>query len=224
MPQRDVGLILMRQLASGLAVPMLLSDEKGDLLFLTMDLLEGETLQQRLKRTGPVAIADALQYAGQIALGLDAAHEEGVIHRDLKSSNIMLVPRKDGTTRAVIMDFGIACAEEEEFRRGTGTDAYMAPERFGDAGATRPADIYSFGVVLFEMLTGKLPFEGRTSEEVGRKRLTEPPARPRTFRPDLPEHWETAILRCLERDPVRRSFWIGLPPSRRYASHLVSIH
>ncbi len=173
---------------------------EGDLLFLTMDLLEGETLHQRLKRAGPLAIDDALHYAGQIALGLDAAHKEGVIHRDLTSNNIMLVPRKDGTTRAVIMDFGIACGEEEEFRRGTGTDAYMAPERIGDAGATRPADIYSFGVILYEMVTGKLPFAPGMS--AGQRR--EPPLAPSAIRRDLPRRWDLAILRCLHPSPKKR--------------------
>jgi eukaryotic-like serine/threonine-protein kinase len=176
------------------------SRPEGQLLFLTMDLLEGETLHQRLKRAGPLAIADALEYAGQIASGLDAAHKEGVIHRDLTSNNIMLVPRKDGTTRAVILDFGIACGEEDEFRRGTGTAAYMAPERIGDAGATRPADIYSFGVVLYEMVTGQLPFAPETPAGQRRK----PPPAPSAIRRRLPRRWDRAILRCLDPNPKRR--------------------
>ena len=99
----------------------------GNRLFLIMDFLDGETLRERLARTGPLDTATALSVAEQIAAGVDEAHREGVIHKDLKSSNIMLVARRDGTTRAVITDFGIAAAEEDAFKRGTGTEAYIGP-------------------------------------------------------------------------------------------------
>jgi len=176
------------------------SRPEGDLLFLTMDFLEGEPLAQRLQRTGPLALGDTVRHATEIAAGLDAAHQEGVIHRDLKSANIMLVPRKDGTTRAVIMDFGIACLEEEVSRPGTGTYAYMPPERLGDRGATRSADIYSFGVILYEMTTGRLPFAPDTPPEERRK----PPPAPGSLRRGLARRWNRTILRCLDPVPGRR--------------------
>lgn len=172
----------------------------GDLIFLVMDYLEGETLQARLRREGPLDEPTALSLAGQIAAGVDEAHREGVIHRDLKSSNIMLVPRKDGTTRAVITDFGIAASENEESTIGVGSLDYMAPERLNDAGATRAADIYSFGVLLYEMVTGKLPFAPGTPLD---ERQTTPPA-PRMVRSGLARRWDRAILRCLDPSPQRR--------------------
>jgi eukaryotic-like serine/threonine-protein kinase len=173
---------------------------EGDLLFLVMDFLEGETLRARLQREGPFDAALALSIAEQIAAGIDEAHREGVIHRDLKSSNIMLVPRKDGTVRAVITDFGIAATEDEEFRPGVGSLDYMAPERLTDAASTRASDVYSFGVLLYEMVTGRLPFEPGTplTERRGR------PTPPRKIRPGLPRRWDQTILRCLDPSPHTR--------------------
>ena len=173
---------------------------EGDLIFLVMDFLDGETLRARLKRDGPLDAALALSIAEQIAAGVDEAHREGVIHRDLKSSNIMLVPRKDGTIRAVITDFGIAASKDEEFKPGIGSLDYMAPERLSDAGSTQAADVYSFGVVLYEMVTGQLPFDPGTPLEQRRT----PPAAPRTIRPSLARRWDRVILRCLDPSPDRR--------------------
>ncbi len=172
----------------------------GNRLFLIMDFLDGETLRERLARTGPLDTATALSVAEQIAAGVDEAHREGVIHKDLKSSNIMLVARRDGTTRAVITDFGIAAAEEDAFKRGTGTEAYMAPERMIDAGATRAADIYSFGVVLYEMVTGQVPFHSGTPLDERRKS----PPDPSSIRPSLGRRWDRVILRCLHPSPDAR--------------------
>ena len=172
----------------------------GDLIFLVMDYLEGETLQARLKRDGPLDERTAMSIAEQIAAGVDEAHREGVIHRDLKTSNIMLVPRKDGTTRAVITDFGIAASENEQLAIRMGSLDYMAPERANDAGATRAADIYSFGVVLYEMVTGQLPFASSTP--LDQRRML--PAAPRKLRGGLSRRWDRAVLRCLEPAPERR--------------------
>jgi tetratricopeptide (TPR) repeat protein len=173
---------------------------EGDLLFLVMDFLEGETLRARLRREGPLDEAFARPLAEQIAAGIDEAHREGVIHRDLKSSNVMLVPRKDGTIRAVITDFGIAATEDEEFKPGIGTLDYMAPERLTDAGSTRASDVYSFGVLLYEMVTGRLPFESGLPLE---DRRTLPPP-PRKMRPGLSRRSDRAILRCLDPVPEKR--------------------
>ena len=181
-------------------VPRCTWQPDGNRLFLIMDFLDGETLRERLARTGPLDTATALSVAEQIAAGVDEAHREGVIHKDLKSSNIMLVARRDGTTRAVITDFGIAAAEEDAFKRGTGTEAYMAPERMIDAGATRAADIYSFGVVLYEMVTGRLPFHSGAPLDERRK---SPPV-PSSIRPSLGRRWDRVILRCLHPSPDAR--------------------
>jgi serine/threonine protein kinase/Tfp pilus assembly protein PilF len=172
----------------------------GDRLFLIMDFLDGETLRERLEQTGPLDGREAMSIAQQIAAGVDEAHREGVIHRDLKSSNVMVVRRKDGTTRAVITDFSIAVAEEERFKLGAGTDAYMAPERMEDGGATTRSDVYSFGVVLYEMVTGRLPFDAGTPFSQRRK---VPPA-PSTIRHGLGRRWDRVILRCLHPIAGRR--------------------
>ncbi|HTS64155.1 MAG TPA: protein kinase [Candidatus Acidoferrales bacterium] len=173
---------------------------EGNLLFLTMDLLEGETLWKRIHREGPLAAPAVLDIASQIAHGLDGAHREGVIHRDLKSANIMLVPRPDGTTRAVIMDFGLAAGEEEQGVTGSGTVAYMAPERLEGSPAGRSADLYSFGVILYEMVTGDLPFPTGTPLE---SRRTLPKA-PSAFRRGAPRRWDRVILKCLDPKPENR--------------------
>ena len=173
---------------------------EGDRLFLVMDFLDGETLRERLLRTGAFDKAVALTLAEQIAAGLDEAHREGVVHKDLKSSNIMLVPRRDGTTRAVITDFSIADTEGDDAARGLGTLAYLAPERLTQTVATTSSDVYSFGVVLYEAVTGELPFDAAGPLEQ-RNRL--PPA-PSRIRRGLGRQWDRAILRCLRSEPGQR--------------------
>jgi len=175
---------------------------EGDVLYLTMDFLEGETLWQRLNK--PLPKKEALRIARQIAAGLDAAHEEGVIHRDLTPGNVMLVPRSDGTTRAVILDFGIACTHEDGVPPVAlaGTLPYMAPERWNDRGAAAhpSSDIYSFGVILYEMLTGRQPFDPETPIE-DRKKLLRAPS---TIRRGIEYRWDRVILRCLDPVPQKR--------------------
>jgi eukaryotic-like serine/threonine-protein kinase len=185
---------------------------QGDVLFFTMELLEGESLRQRLQRTGPMRPSEALGIILQMADALRAAHAAGVVHRDFKSQNVVLV-RKDGSLRVVVTDFGLACPSTlwhgpSSRPAGTeamiGTPAYMAPEQV-EGKELRPAtDVYSFGVVLYEMLTGQLPFAGATALETAVQRLKQDPAPPRKHVPDLPERWERTILRCLERNPRDR--------------------
>jgi serine/threonine protein kinase/thioredoxin-like negative regulator of GroEL len=175
---------------------------EGDVLFLTMDFLNGQTLADRLRAEGSLRKEDVFSIAAQIAAGLTATHQEGVIHQDLKTNNIMLVPRSDGTTRAVIMDFGIACSHEDDDTviRPPGTPAYMAPERIGEPGRRPTADIYSFGVILYEMVTGRRPLQPDALRGVRRKL---PPA-PSTIRRGVGGSWDRAILRCLDPQPEKR--------------------
>jgi dienelactone hydrolase len=185
--------------------------------FLTMEFLEGETLTERLRSGGPMRTADLLPILRQISAALDAAHGEGVVHRDFKTSNVMLVVRgADGTRseerRAVVTDFGIArslWAEPGAAEKVTGvgllgTPEYMAPEQVTGAEVGTSADIYALGVVLYEALTGKTPFPGATPLECAVRRVNERPTAPRDLVPRLEGEWNGAILKCLERDPSRR--------------------
>lgn len=183
----------------------------GPVTFLTMELLSGETLADRLRRRGPMVPEEALEIVEQLAAGLTAAHRAGVVHGDLKSANVVLAPSSSGERRprAVITDFGLARGRESIGRAGeagspAGTPAYMAPEQVEGKEATRASDLYALGVVLFEMVTGAFPFVGDTAAATARKRLEQPPPSPRGLARDLPPPWDAAILRCLERDPARR--------------------
>jgi tetratricopeptide (TPR) repeat protein/TolB-like protein len=183
-----------------------------DLLFLTMELLAGETLHDRIQRSGAMAGAEAAPIIEQAAAALAAAHQAGIVHRDFKSSNILLVTQEDGSTRAVVTDFGLARATSIEARLATltrldqivGTPAYMAPEQVAGGEVTHAADLYALGIVMFEMLTGTLPFLGESALSTAVKRLHEPPPSPRVAVPDLDPRWERIVLRCLQRDPADR--------------------
>jgi serine/threonine protein kinase/tetratricopeptide (TPR) repeat protein len=179
--------------------------------FLTMELLQGQSLAERIASAGPMSTAEALPLAMQIASGLAAAHRAGIVHRDFKSGNVMLVPTEHDGLRAVITDFGLAYSlrgAEESSLTGSGglvgTLAYMAPEQLESGQVTTAADIYAFGVVLYELVTGRRPFGGDSPLAAAVRRLKESPVSPGLWKPGLDEHWEAVILRCLERDPARR--------------------
>ncbi|HJX28846.1 MAG TPA: protein kinase, partial [Thermoanaerobaculia bacterium] len=188
-------------------------DPRGAVIFLTMELLSGETLAERLRRTGPLPPDLALPIVRQIAEALQAAHQAGVVHRDLKPGNVILAEGRGGI-RAVVTDFGLARREKRlEDPRGAeltgatgvvGTPAYLAPEQIEGKESTPAVDIYALGIVLYEMLTGRVPFLGDTALLTAVKRLQEPPPSPRVHVPGLARHWEAAILRCLARDPADR--------------------
>jgi serine/threonine protein kinase len=181
--------------------------------FLTMELLEGESLAVAIAKRPPFSTAEALPILTQIAEGLQAAHDSSVVHRDLKPGNVMLLgpaPGRDAP-RAVITDFGLAISEEQvalgltESSELIGTPEYMAPEQT-DQGSTTPAlDIYALGIIAFEMLTKRRPFAaGATPIETMLMRRHQQPDALRSALPDADPVWEAAILRCLERDPGRR--------------------
>jgi tetratricopeptide (TPR) repeat protein len=143
---------------------------------------------------------------------LDAAHQAGVLHRDLKSNNVMLALGENAETCVYVMDFGLACERDSsrsDLSRLTegalvGTPEYMAPEQMQGLKATIASDVYSLGVVLYEMATGELPISGPRALTVILKRLQEDVPAPRDVRPDLPKHWNATILACLDRDTARR--------------------
>jgi serine/threonine protein kinase len=181
--------------------------------FLTMELLAGKTLAQRLEAGPAYEVEEALPVLAQIADGLQAAHDAGVVHRDLKPGNIMLMAPLTGrlAPRAVITDFGIALSDEQGDIRLTqsgelvGTPEYMAPEQ-ADLGPALPAsDIYALGLIAYEMLTLRRPFDAAdTPLGTVLKRRREAPRPLREVLPGADPAWEAAIGRCLERDPARR--------------------
>jgi tetratricopeptide (TPR) repeat protein len=188
---------------------------RPEVTFLTMELLRGETLAGRLAREGPMPAGEAFRLVEQMAGALEAAHRVGVIHRDFKCANVMLVPRAGGLPefRAVVTDFGLArripvadgSVVSETFSGAVaGTPAYMAPEQIEGGPITAATDVYALGVVMYEMLTGRQPFEGETPVAGMVKRLKEAPVSPRAHAADLPAVWEAVILRCLEREPGKR--------------------
>ncbi len=190
-------------------------DGAVDVAFVTMELLPGETLQARLKREGRLTPAVVLPLARQMAAGLGAAHARGVVHRDFKGANVMLVPAEDGgaAPRAVVTDFGLARGEaggDESYGslhtagRIAGTPAYMAPEQLTGGKVTPAIDVYALGAVLFELVTGRPPFVGDSPMTTAVMRLKENPPLPRTLAPDLDRRWELVLLRCLEREPSAR--------------------
>jgi TolB-like protein len=179
--------------------------------FMAMEYLEGETLASRIHRQGRFTIIDALPIVKQLIEGLGAAHDAGIVHRDFKSPNVILV-ESGGLRRAVITDFGLAwTADTSSSTTATGTEtllvgslAYMAPEQVRGEDVTAAADIYALGVVMFEMVTGLLPFQAETPIAIAAKRLNTAAPSPRTVVPDLDETWTSVILRCLEREPSQR--------------------
>src|SRR5579862_7809658 len=169
-------------------------------VFLSMEYIDGEDLSSLLRRIGRLPPDKALEIARKICAGLAAAHDKGVLHRDLKPSNIML----DGRGEILIMDFGLAGVAHEIEDVRSGTPAYMAPEQLSGKEVTERSDIYSLGLVLYELFTGKPAFDGNSLEEIVRIRRTSTPHRPSTLVRDMDPTVERAILRCLEADPANR--------------------
>jgi serine/threonine protein kinase/tetratricopeptide (TPR) repeat protein len=180
-----------------------------EIVFLTMEFLEGETLARRLRRDGALPLNEALEVARQVAAGLEAAKGLGVVHRDIKPGNIMLVPSQGNTSgpRAVITDFGLAHAEDTDGSRSVsgiqgnvnpiGTPAYMAPEQLDGKDVSPATDVYAFGLVLFEMATGQRALPGKMPLGGIAEPLPGLPPRPAVVSPELPDCWQRAIVGCL---------------------------
>lgn len=193
-------------------MPALSGEGPHEILLLTMELLEGETLAAQLHRVGHMSTAEAMPIACQMAEALGAAHRVNIIHRDFKSANVVLAPQKDGNIRAVITDFGLArrvASEDSALSLSStghlvGTPDYMAPEQLEGLEATPASDVYALGVVLFEMLAGKRPFEHHSPFVAAFRRMSQPAPSPKLQAGELEPPWEAVILRCLERQPERR--------------------
>jgi len=171
--------------------------------FIAMQLIDGITLRDRVL-SGSIAVDEALRILLQIAEGLAEAHRAGIVHRDMKSSNVMLTP----TGRAVIMDFGLArpsgSPEREERFSSRGTQSYMSPELSRGDAIDQRADIWSLGVILYEMLSGQLPFRGEDEDAVARSIMNDAMRPIAELRPGLPAEVVRIVERCLEKNPAAR--------------------
>jgi serine/threonine-protein kinase len=185
--------------------------QHGAAAFLTMEFLEGITLSDRVRRQGPLPLDEAGIVLQQLCAGVQAVHEAGVIHRDIKSSNVMLAKRMDAT-QAVVMDLGLARessdgpdARTELTMPGAvmGTMQYAAPEQLAAGTVTPATDIYALGVVLYEIVTGKLPFHANTLAGAALERMKRPPA-PSSLRGGVPKFWDEVVCRCLDHEPEKR--------------------
>ena len=182
--------------------------EVNGLHFLTMEYVDGEDLASLLRRIGRLPVDKALETAHQICAGLAAAHECGLLHRDLKPANIML----DGRGRVRITDFGLALSHNDATGRSetAGTPAYMAPEQIGKGEASIRSDIYSLGLVIYELFTGRLPYQASSFMEWRRAHLESAPRIPSSVVKDIDPLVESAILRCLQKDPATRPSTVRL--------------
>jgi serine/threonine protein kinase/Tfp pilus assembly protein PilF len=172
--------------------------------YISMEYISGEDLKSFIVRSGQLTVGKAVSIAKQVCEGLSEAHRLGVVHRDLKPQNIMI--DKEGNAR--IMDFGIARSLKVKGITGAGvmigTPEYMSPEQVEVKDVDQRSDIYSLGVILYEMVTGRVPFEGETPLGVAMKHKTEAPRNPRELNSQIPEDLSRVILRCLEKEKEKR--------------------
>jgi serine/threonine protein kinase len=178
--------------------------QDGDRPYIVMEYVDGVDLKTIINREAPITVDRALHLAEQIARGLYAAHRAGMIHRDVKPQNVLVTA--DG--QAHVTDFGVAKSHLSTALTETGiafgTVDYLAPEQAQGHPATVQSDLYALGVVLYEMLTGRLPFSGDTALAVAMKHVSEPPVAPRRLNPNIPVGLEGLILRMLAKDPAQR--------------------
>ncbi|UCC41575.1 MAG: protein kinase [Candidatus Aminicenantes bacterium] len=178
--------------------------ETEGIFYITMEYVSGEDLKSFIRRSGKLDIPKAISIAKEVCEGLAEAHRLGTVHRDLKSNNIMI--DKDGNAR--IMDFGIARSLRTKGLTGEGiiigTPEYMSPEQAEAKEIDHRSDLYSFGIILFEMVTGGVPFEGESALDTAIKHKTELPPNPREFNPQIPEGLCQLILTCLKKEKNER--------------------
>jgi serine/threonine protein kinase len=208
-PPRMHRFIREAQIAQNLHHPNIVtifdSGSDGQVMFIAMELLRGATLEEVLTQTKTLSVRRAAEIASQIAHALAAAHSQGFVHRDLKPANVMLLPGENGDV-AKILDFGVAGVLDDQFDiipitaagSTVGSPAYMAPEQVGSSAVGPEADLYALGVILYEMLSGRMPFVGSVTEVV-LKQITERP-------PPLPPLGgiEALVFRLLDKAPEKR--------------------
>jgi serine/threonine-protein kinase len=199
-------------------LPLIDSGESGSVLFFVMPYIEGETLRERITRAGELPIHESVRILRHVSDALAYAHTRGVIHRDIKPENVLLSDR-----HALVNDFGIAKAVRDmtspdataniglTTAAGTilGTPAYMSPEQGGGETVDHRADIYSVGLLAYEMLTGRLPFQATTAQQMLAAHLTKAPEPILSWRAEIPPQLASAVMKCLEKRPADR--WQSAP-------------
>ena len=175
----------------------------GDTEYIVMELVDGITLKQYMERRGKMDWREALHFITQIMRGLSHAHSRGIIHRDIKPQNIMVL--RDGSVK--VADFGIACLANQGqtlTQEALGSVHYISPEQAKGAHVDARTDLYSLGVVMYEMLTGHVPFDGDTTVAIALKHLQEEIQSPRKYVPELPKSTVQIIYKCTQKSPDRR--------------------
>ncbi|MDQ3121007.1 MAG: protein kinase, partial [Actinomycetota bacterium] len=193
--------------AAGLSHPNIVSifdrGEADGSYFIVMEYVEGRTLKELIRGRGPCPIPVAIAYTRQILSGLRYAHRNGVIHRDIKPHNVIVDP--EGVVK--VTDFGIARAGASQMTEEgaiIGTAQYLSPEQARGAPVDQTSDLYSTGIVLYELLTAEVPFSGDTPVEIAMKHLSEIPDPPSALRAEVPDDLDNVVLRALSKEPADR--------------------
>src|SRR5713226_9573094 len=193
--------------AAGLSHPNIVSiydrGEAEGTYYIAMEFLDGRSLKELILTRGPAPVSIAIDYARQILAGLRFAHRHGIVHRDIKPHNVIV----DAEGRAKVTDFGIARAGASQMTEAgsiIGTAQYLSPEQARGTQVDQTSDLYSLGIVLYELLTGTVPFTGDTPVEIAMKHLSAVPERPSAKRPEVPHDLDMVVLRALAKDPADR--------------------
>jgi eukaryotic-like serine/threonine-protein kinase len=198
--------------AAGLSHPNIVSvydrGEAEGTYYIAMEYLDGRSLKDRIVEEGPLPITSAIEVTRQILHAVGFAHRRGIVHRDIKPHNVLLADGTgEGQSRFKVTDFGISRTTTSQMTEAgsiVGTAQYLSPEQARGAAVDQRSDIYSVGIVLYELLTGRLPFTGETPLEIAMKHLSEVPKPPSEIRPEVPADLDMVVLRALAKDPEDR--------------------